>query len=249
MVGEPVEQRAGEPFAAQHLGPVLERQVGGDDRRATFVSLWEKTSNSSSAPGRRKRHVAKLVDDEQLHRCKIALELEQAPLVARFHQLADQRGRGRERNGKAPSDRPPRPSASATWVLPVPLLPSAIMFSRRRTYSQRASSRTSILLRLGDGGEVERVEALHRREPCCPDAPLDRAPFAVDQLELDQPQQVAGMVGAVTRALAGHLVILAQHRRQLQLLEVMGEQHLRRGAIHRARRHRVGCSAHAASTP
>ena len=34
-------------------------------------------------------------------------------------------------------------------VLPVPLLPRAMMFSRRRMYSQRASSRMSILLRLG----------------------------------------------------------------------------------------------------
>ena len=42
-----------------------------------------------------------------------------------------------------------RPSASATWVLPVPLLPSVITFSRRRTYSQRASSSTSILPKLG----------------------------------------------------------------------------------------------------
>ena len=42
-----------------------------------------------------------------------------------------------------------RPSASATWVLPVPLLPRAMMFSRRRMYSQRANSRTSILLSPG----------------------------------------------------------------------------------------------------
>ena len=31
VVRQPVEQRAGEPFRAQHRGPVLERQVGGND--------------------------------------------------------------------------------------------------------------------------------------------------------------------------------------------------------------------------
>src|SRR3546814_13012386 len=37
----------------------------------------------------------------------------------------------------------------ATWVFPVPELPSAMTFSRRSMYSQRASSRTRALLRLG----------------------------------------------------------------------------------------------------
>ncbi len=71
--------------------------------------------------------------------------------------------------------------------------------------------------------------------------------FAIDQFELDEPQQIARVIRAVACALAGHLVILAQHGGQLQLLEVMGKQHLRRAA-HRADRHRIGCAVHAAST-
>src|SRR5947209_17225174 len=35
------------------------------------------------------------------------------------------------------------------WVFPVPLLPTAITFSRRATYSQRASSSTNVLLSEG----------------------------------------------------------------------------------------------------
>lgn len=58
------------------------------------------------------------------------------------------------------------------------------------------------------------------------DASLDGASFAVDQLQFNQLQQITGMIGAVASALARHLVILAQHRRQLQLLKLMGEQHL-----------------------
>ena len=75
--------------------------------------------------------------------------------------------------------------------------------------------------------EVEAVEALHGRELGRLDAALDHAPLALDQLQLGQPQQVAGMVDAFGGALAGDLVVLAQERRQLQRLEVMGEQNLR----------------------
>jgi len=41
VVGEPVQQRAGQSFGAQHRGPVLERQVRCDDCRAAFVALGE----------------------------------------------------------------------------------------------------------------------------------------------------------------------------------------------------------------
>ena len=37
MVGEAVEKGSGEPLAAQDLGPLLERQVGGDNQAGAFV--------------------------------------------------------------------------------------------------------------------------------------------------------------------------------------------------------------------
>jgi hypothetical protein len=46
-----------------------------------------------------------------------------------------------------------RPSPSAMWLLPVPELPSAMMFSRRSTYSQRASSITSALFKDGSAAK------------------------------------------------------------------------------------------------
>ena len=102
------------------------------------------------------------------------------------------------------------------------------------------------LVQAGDGGEVERVQALHRREPGGADPAFDHAALPVDQLQLDEPQKIAGVVHAVAGALARHLLILAQHGGQLELLEVMGEQDLRRAA-RRARRHRSRLAGHAAS--
>jgi hypothetical protein len=87
------------------------------------------------------------------------------------------------------------------------------------------------------GGEVERVEALGLREPGLADTPLDAAPLAVDTLEFAQAQEVFGVIGPVPGRLHRHLLIVARERRQLQGLEMIGEQDLRR---HRSRR-RLDC--------
>ena len=71
------------------------------------------------------------------------------------------------------------------------------------------------------------------------DAPLDHAALAVDEFELDEPEQIAGMVEAVARGLARDLLVFAQDRRQLELPQMMGEQ-TRRAACRRAGRERIG---------
>ena len=50
VVGQPIEQRAGQPLGPEHAGPLVERQIGSDDGGAALVALAEKTSNKSSAP-------------------------------------------------------------------------------------------------------------------------------------------------------------------------------------------------------
>src|ERR1700730_454692 len=97
-------------------------------------------------------------------------------------------------------------------------------------YSQRASSRTQCLVVRRDRREVETVEAFHRREPRLLDAALDHPPLPLDQFELGQTQQITRMIDALDSALLGELVVFAQERRQLERLEVMGEQKLGRVA-------------------
>src|SRR5438270_12815445 len=92
-------------------------------------------------------------------------------------------------------------------VLPVPLLPTAIMFSRRVMYSQRASSRTNILL--SEGIAVK--------------SKLSRL-FTVG----NRASLMRRSIDALGGALLGELVVFAQERRQLKRFEVMGEQQLRR---------------------
>jgi hypothetical protein len=85
-----------------------------------------------------------------------------------------------------------------------------------------------------DGGEVEAVQALYGREARLADAPLDHPPLAIQELQLGETKQVAGVGHAFRRALPGQLVVLAQEGRQLECLEVVREQDLRRLA-HAAR--------------
>jgi hypothetical protein len=65
VVGETVEQRAGEAFGAEDGCPFLERQVGGDQHRTTLVTLAEDLEQKLGA-GRGERHIAELIDDQQL---------------------------------------------------------------------------------------------------------------------------------------------------------------------------------------
>src|ERR1700719_650391 len=84
------------------------------------------------------------------------------------------------------------------------------------------------LVERGNGREVEAVQTLPGWEPRLLDPSLHHAPFAVDQLQFGQAQQIAGMIEALGGALPSELVVLAQERRQLERLRVMSEQKLGR---------------------
>ncbi len=82
------------------------------------------------------------------------------------------------------------------------------------------------LVEAGDGLEVEAVETFDGGKAGRLDAPLDHAAFTVDQLQLGEAQQKARVVHVLCGALSSKLLMLAQEGRQLELLEVMGEQDL-----------------------
>lgn len=77
-----------------------------------------------------------------------------------------------------------------------------------------------LLVERWDGQVIESLQALHHRKPCRLDPPLCRAPVAVQHLGFHQSQQKALEVHALLGALLGELRVVAQHGRQLQLLQV-----------------------------
>ena len=127
VVGQPVEQRAGQALGAEHGCPLVERQVAGDDGGAALVSLGEHLEQQLGA-GLRQRHVAELVDDQQLVGGELALQAQQPLLVAGLDQLVDQGGGGGEADRQAllaggeaepqsvaPNSRSPRPQTFACF--------------------------------------------------------------------------------------------------------------------------------------
>ena len=98
------------------------------------------------------------------------------------------------------------------WVLPAPLFPTAMMFSRRSMYSQRGQFHDQGFVHRGDGQEVEGVQALDRGEARGADPALHHALVAVDEFQFGQPEQVVGMVSALGGALDGQLAVLPAGR-------------------------------------
>ena len=81
VVGEAVQQRAGEAFRSEDLGPFVEGQVGGDQDGAPLVALAEHLEEQFR-PGGGQGHEAQFVDDQQVQAGQLPLEVEQAPFIA-----------------------------------------------------------------------------------------------------------------------------------------------------------------------
>ena len=75
-----------------------------------------------------------LVAEEELETGQLPLQVEQSAVVSSLHKLVDQGGGGGETH-RMPRWLAAKPQPRATWVLPVPLLPMAMTFSLRSTYS------------------------------------------------------------------------------------------------------------------
>jgi len=61
VVGDAIEQCAGEPFGAEDLGPLVEWQVAGDQRRGALVALADGLEEQLGS-GLRQRHISQFVD-------------------------------------------------------------------------------------------------------------------------------------------------------------------------------------------
>ena len=227
MVGDTVEQRAGEALAGEDRGPFLEGQVRGDDGGAVLVAPAEDVEQEL-ASGLRQRHVSELVDDQQADSGELALEAEQPLLVTRLDHLVDQVGGGGEVHGEAPLA-----GGEAEGQSDVRLAHAARAEQDRVLAALDVIAACEVqhqhLVEARDGLEVGALELLDDREPGLPDAALDQATLdqatlAVDHLHLYQSGQKLHMIQALGRALAREFLVFPQEGRQLELLQMMFEQ-------------------------
>ena len=89
MMGQAVEQGAGEPLGSEYAGPFIKRQIAGDEGRSPFVTLAEDLEQQLGA-GLRQRHVSEFVDDQQLVGGVLTLQSQQPFLIARLQQFMDE---------------------------------------------------------------------------------------------------------------------------------------------------------------
>ena len=224
VVGEAVEESAGKPLGAEHLGPFVERQIGGDQGRAPLVALAEHLEQELGT-GLGQRHEAEFVDDQKLVGGELLLEPQQLLVIAGLDELVDQCGGGDEADreallaGRQAETEGDVGLAGAAVAERDEVLAALDVLAAGQLQDQR-------LVERGDDLEVEAIEALDHGEARRLDAPLDHAALAVDQLELGKTQKIANVVDAFRGTLPGDLVVLPQERRQLQPLEVVDEQHL-----------------------
>src|SRR5258705_5283559 len=226
VVGQPVEQRTGQPLGPEHAGPLVERQIAGDEGGAALVALAEDFEQELGA-GRRQRHIAELINDQQLVGRQLALSPEQPLLVPRLNQLVDQ-GSGRDEADRQALLAGGQPQSKSNVRLPSAAVADRDHVLAASEVFAAGELQDQCLVERRDRREVETVEAFDRREACLLNAALDHPSFPVDQFKFGQTQQVARMVNAFGGALLGELVVFAQERRQLERLEMMGEQKLGR---------------------
>src|SRR5690606_40499326 len=98
VMGQPVEQCAGEALGAEGLGPFIEGQIAGNQGRAALVTLRDQLEQQFGA-GLGQRHKAQFVDDQQLVTGHLLLKAKQTALVAGLHHLTDQARGGGEAKG------------------------------------------------------------------------------------------------------------------------------------------------------
>ena len=203
-VGEPVEGCAGESFGAEHFGPGLEREVGGDDHAGAFVGGRDDVEEQFGADlgG---WDVAEFVEDEQVELGELGFEAEEAAFVAGFDQGGDELGGaveadlvaagacfGGERGGEVAL-------AGAGVADEQDVLALVDVLAAGELGYQPLVHRRA-------GGEVEALERLHGREPGGLQPSLGGALLSLEQLEFAELEEVGEVVLVVGRGLGGDLL-------------------------------------------
>ena len=157
MVGEAVQQSAGEAFRLEDLGPLVEGEVGGDQDGAPLAALAEDLEEQfrpgggqgdeahSSTMSRLRREIC---------RCRLSSRLSSRASISSWTRAA----------AVNPTDIPrwqaAKPSPRATWVLPEPLAPTAMTFSPPLDAFAADQFHDKGLVHRGDGHKVEGVQGL-----------------------------------------------------------------------------------------
>ena len=182
MVGEAVEESSGQPFRAEHLGPLDEGQVGGHQDRSTLVTLAEHLEEQLGA-SLGQGHETQFVDDQKLESCEPSLQVEQTPFVPGLDQLVNQSSGGGEAHEQSPLTRSQTETDGDMGLAGATVAESDDVVAALDVLASCQLQNQS-LVQGRHRQEVEGVEALGRREAGCFDPTFHPAMVTVDQLQL-----------------------------------------------------------------
>ena len=88
-MSEAIESGPGQSFAAEHFGPVFERQVRGDNDTVAFVGRADHVEQKfrTKFTG---RNVTQFIEDEQVEFRQLSLQSQEYSFFTSLHQLCDQ---------------------------------------------------------------------------------------------------------------------------------------------------------------
>ena len=154
-----VQQCSGEPFRAEHLGPLVEGKIGGYQDGAPLVALAEYLEEEFRS-GRGQGDESQFVDDQQAEAGKLPLQRLSSRLSSRASISSWTRAAAAVKPTDIPLWQAASPSPRATWVLPAPLLPTAMAIMKEL---HRPRGHSAPELKSAPGGSAARQpEAAHQ---------------------------------------------------------------------------------------
>src|SRR5271166_2394018 len=183
VMGQAIEHCGGHPGVAEHLGPIGEGEVGGDQQRGVLVELADQVEQQLPA-GLAERQVAELVDDDEIVAQQLLGQAAAAAGGLLLLELVDQIDEVEEpAPGADADDRRGDGDAEMRFARA-----GSADEDRVAPGVEKAAGRKLAQLALVDRrvGKDELVEILEHREPGAGDAIADRPSLAVGPLGPDQ---------------------------------------------------------------
>jgi hypothetical protein len=219
-MGQAIKGRPGEALRAQHLGPVIERQVGRDHQAGPLVGGGDDVEQQLG-PDLGGRDVAQLVEHQQVELPQAGPQPEEGAFVPRLDEQRDQLGDSEEPDPVTTGARGGR-KADREMRLPGPGVPDE---EHVLPAVDELPPGHEHLVHRGTGGEVEGLQGLERGEPGGLEPAFCGSALALQQLQLGDLQQVGEVIDVVGRGPPRHLLALGPDGGEPERLQVMVQQH------------------------
>ena len=218
MMGQPVQQGRGHAFALEDLAPLAERQVAREQQAGPLIAIREDLEQQLR-PGPAERQVAQLIADQQVQSVELAQEAIELVLLLGLLQAGHQVRRREEPHPPAgPAGRQTQGDRQVRFANPRVSDQAQVLVLVQPLAAGQLHD--LLLVQVRHATEVVAVQVLIDRERRLLDPRLQRVGRPLRRLQFHQTQQVLQVMGVLLSRLLRQLLVLGQHRRQSQPLQM-----------------------------